>query len=145
MTAKEYMEQARYLDMQINSKIEQIRNLNELATKATTVYSDMPHSPNRNTSRMEETVVKIIDLEREIDRDIDALVNLKREIMRVVNRIESAEYRTILEMRYLQFKKWEQIALLMSTDFRWVYRMHGRALNEVQKIINSPLKAIESH
>ena len=141
MTAKEYMEQARYLDMQINSKIEQIRNLNELATKATTVYSDMPHSPNRNTSRMEETVVNIIDL----DRDIDALVNLKREIMRVVNRIESAEYKTILEMRYLQFKKWEQIALLMSTDLRWVYRMHGRALNEVQKIINSPLKAIESH
>ena len=70
MTAKEYMEQARYLDMQINSKIEQIRNLNELATKATSVYSDMPHSPNRNTSRMEETVVKIIDLESEIDRDI---------------------------------------------------------------------------
>ena len=69
MTAKEYMEQARYLDMQINSKIEQIRNLNELATKATTVYSDMPHSPNRNTSRMEETVVKIIDLESEIGKD----------------------------------------------------------------------------
>lgn len=145
MTAKEYMERARYLDMQINSKIEQVRSLNELATKVTTVYSDMPHSPNRNTSRMEETVVKIIDLESEIDRDIDALVNLKREIMRVVNRIEPAEYRTILEMRYLQFKKWEQIALLMSKDLRWVYRMHGRALNEVQKIINSPLKAIESH
>ena len=145
MTAKEYMEQARYLDMQINSKIEQVRSLNELATRVTTVYSDMPHSPNRNTSRMEETIAKIIDLESEIDRDIDALVDLKREMMRVVNSIESAEYRTILEMRYLQFKKWEQIALQMSTDLRWVYRMHGRALNEVQKIINSPLKTIESH
>ena len=145
MTAKEYMEQARYLDMQINSKIEQVRSLNELATRVTTVYSDMPHSPNRNTARMEETIAKIIDLESEIDRDIDALVDLKREIMRVVNSIESAEYRTILEMRYLQFKKWEQIALQMSTDLRWVYRMHGRALNEVQKIINSPLKTIESH
>ena len=145
MTAKEYMEQARYLDMQINSKIEQVRSLNELATRVTTVYSDMPHSPTRNTSRMEETIAKIIDLESEIDRDIDALVDLKREIMRVVNSIESAEYRTILEMRYLQFKKWEQIALQMSTDLRWVYRMHGRALNEVQKIINSPLKTIESH
>ena len=145
MTAKEYMEQARYLDMQINSKIEQVRSLNELATRVTTVYSDMPHSPNRNTSRMEETIAKIIDLESEIDRDIDALVDLKREIMRVVNSIESAEYRTILEMRYLQFKKWEQIALQMSTDLRWVYRMHCIALNEVQKIINSPLKTIESH
>lgn len=145
MTAKEYMEQARYLDMQINSKIEQVRTLNELATKVTTVYSDMPHSPNRNTGRMEETIAKIIDLESEIDRDIDALVDLKREIMRVVNSVESAEYRTILEMRYLQFKKWEQIALLMSTDLRWVYRMHGRALKEVQQIINTPLKTIESH
>lgn len=145
MTAKEYMEQARYLDMQINSKIEQVKTLNELATKVTTVYSDMPHSPNRNTGRMEETVAKMIDLESEIDRDIDALVDLKREIMRVVNSVESAEYRTILEMRYLQFKKWEQIALLMSTDLRWVYRMHGKALKEVQQIINTPLKTIESH
>ena len=145
MTAKEYMEQARYLDMQINSKIEQVRTLNELATKVTTVYSDMPHSPNRNTRRMEETIAKIIDLESEIDRDIDALVDLKREIMRVVNSVESAEYRTILEMRYLQFKKWEQISLLMSTDLRWVYRMHGKALKEVQQIINTPLKTIESH
>lgn len=145
MTAKEYMEQARYLDMQINSKIEQVRTLNELATKVTTVYSDMPYSPNRNTGRMEETIAKIIDLESEIDRDIDALVDLKREIMRVVNSVESAEYRTILEMRYLQFKKWEQIALLMSTDLRWVYRMHGKALKEVQQIINTPLKTIESH
>ena len=127
MTAKEYMEQARYLDMQINSKIEQVRSLNELATRVTTVYSDMPHSPNRNTSRMEETIAKIIDLESEIDRDIDALVDLKREIMRVVNSIESAEYRTILEMRYLQFKKWEQIALQMSTDLRWVSRMPSSA------------------
>ena len=100
MTAKEYMEQARYLDMQINSKIEQVRNLNELATKVTTVYSDIPHNLNRNTSSMEETVLKIIDLESEINKDIDALVNLKREIMCVVNRIEPAEYRTILEMRY---------------------------------------------
>ena len=40
MTAKEYMEQARYLDMQINSKIEQIRNLNELA------QSKQKHFPN---------------------------------------------------------------------------------------------------
>lgn len=119
--------------------------MNELATKVTTVYSDMPHSPNRNTGRMGETIAKIIDLESEIDRDIDALVDLKREIMRVVNSVESAEYRTILEMRYLQFKKWEQIALLMSTDLRWVYRMHGRALKEVQQIINTPLKTIESH
>lgn len=135
MTAKEYMEQARFLDMQINSKTEQLKALNELATKVTTVYSDMPHSPNRNTSRMEETIAKIIDLENEIDKDINILVDLKKEIIGVVSKVGTPEYRTILEMRYLQFKKWEQIALLMSTDLRWVYRMHGKALKEVHEII----------
>ena len=121
MTAKEYMEQARYLDMQINSKIEQIRNLNELATKATTVYSDMPHSPNRNTSRMEETVVKIIDLESEIDRDIDALVDLKREIQAVINNVEDEKYRILLELRYINQMSWEEIAVHLGYDLRYEY------------------------
>ena len=33
MTAKEYLGQARFLDMRINSKIQQDASLNELATK----------------------------------------------------------------------------------------------------------------
>ena len=49
MTAKEYMEQARYLDMQINSKIEQIRNLNDKSYNSLQRYaaqSKQKHFPN---------------------------------------------------------------------------------------------------
>ena len=131
MTAKEYMEQARYLDMQINSNIEQVRTLNELATKVTTVYSDMPHSPNRNTGRMEETIAKIIDLESEIDRDIDALVDLKREIQTVINNIEDEKYRVLLELRYINQKSWEEIANQLGYDLRYTHKIHGRALQKI--------------
>lgn len=131
MTAKEYMEQARYLDMQINSKIEQVRTLNELATKVTTVYSDMPHSPNRNTGRMEETIAKIIDLESEIDRDIDASVDLKREIQTVINNIEDEKYRVLLELRYINQKSWEEIANQLGYDLRYTHKIHGRALQKI--------------
>ena len=113
MTAKEYMEQARYLDMQINSKIEQVRSLNELATKVTTVYSDMPHSPNRNTSRMEETIAKIIDLESEI------------------NNVEDEKYRILLELRYINQMSWEEIAVHLGYDLRYTHKIHGRALQKV--------------
>ena len=47
MTAKEYLSQARYLDNRIKSKLLQIDSLNELATRCTPSYSDMPKSPNR--------------------------------------------------------------------------------------------------
>ena len=73
MTAKEYLGQARFLDMRINSKIQQVASLNELATKCTATISDMPGNPNRGGSRMADAVIKIIDLQEEINRDIDKL------------------------------------------------------------------------
>ena len=56
MNAKEYLKQAFYLDKRINSKLEQVESLNALATKATSTLSDMPKSPNRGTSKLEDKV-----------------------------------------------------------------------------------------
>lgn len=70
MTAKEYLSQARFLDDRINSKIQQISSLNELATKCTATISDMPHSPNSGGSTMADAVCKIVDLQEEINKDI---------------------------------------------------------------------------
>lgn len=48
MTAKEYLSQAYKIDNDINSKLEQVASLRDLATKATSTMSDTPGSPNRN-------------------------------------------------------------------------------------------------
>lgn len=79
MNAKEYLSQARFLDARINAKIKQLDGLNTLATNATSVLSGMPHSPNRGTSKLETIIVKIVDLQEEINHDIDELVDLKRD------------------------------------------------------------------
>ena len=79
MTAKEYLSQVLYIDQRINCKLEQVMRLRENATKATATLSDMPHSDSPNLKSMENTICKIVDLEREINRDIDQLVDLKAE------------------------------------------------------------------
>ena len=106
MTAKEYLGQAYRLDQRINSKIEQVSSLNELATKCTTSLTGMPRNPNHATSRMADVVAKIIDLQAEINRDIDTLVDLKREIVSVIK-----------DMGY---------------DLRYLHKLHNRALMEVK-------------
>lgn len=131
MTAKEYLGQARFLDMRINSKIQQVASLNELATKCTATISDMPGNPNHGGSRMADAVIKIIDLQEEINRDIDKLVELKREIMEVIRAVPNAEYQTVLEKRYLCFSAWEQIAVDMNYSIQHIHRMHSAALNEI--------------
>ena len=131
MTAKEYLSQARFLDNRINSKIQQVSSLNELATKCTDTISDMPHSPNSGGSTMADAVCKIIDLQEEINKDIDRLVDLKREIMGVIKAVPNVEYQTILEKRYLCFISWEQIAVDMNYSMQHIHRMHSSALKEI--------------
>ena len=136
MTAKEYLSQARYLDARINSEIRQVADLNELATKATTTLTGMPHNPNHGRSTMADCVAKIVDLQTEINADIDALVDLKRSILETIKAVANVEMQTILEKRYLCFQSWEQIAASMNYDIRWLYRLHGKALKEVDGIIS---------
>ena len=134
MTAKEYLSQAYRIDHRINSKIEQVQSLRDLAAKATATLSDMPRSASPNVHRMEDVIAKMVDLESEINADLTRLINLKHEIVTVVKCVESPELQTLLELRYLCFMTWEQIAVELHFDLRWVHRLHNRALNEVEAI-----------
>lgn len=128
MTVKEYLGQAYRLDQRINSKLEQLESLNGLATKCTSTLTGMPKKPSHSTSMMADAVAKIVDLQAEINRDIDLLVDLKCEMVRVIKNVEHAEYQTLLELRYLCFKTWEQIAVDMNYSIDNVYRIHRKAL-----------------
>ena len=136
MTAKEYLGQARLLDQRIDAKIEQAASLRILATKATSTLSDVAPSGTRNVYRMEDIIVKLVDLENEINCDIDNLVDLKREIMDSIHSIRDLDHRTVLEMRYLCFKPWEQIAVEMGCSIDNVYKLHQKALKKLEATLS---------
>ena len=131
MNAKEYLKQAFYLDKRINSKLEQVESLNALATKATSTLSDMPKSSNRGTSKLEDTIIKIVELQEEISKDIDKLVDLKKEIANSIYSLKDKEEQTVLEKRYLCFNSWEQIAVDMNFSIQHIFRLHSKALKNI--------------
>lgn len=131
MTTKEYLSQAFSLDQRINCKLEQIARLRELAEKATQTLSDMPGSATRNTHRMEETIIKMIDLENEINDDIDKLIDIKRGITYLISVVTNPDEQILLELRYLCFKTWEQIAADTGYSIQNVYKLHSRALKNL--------------
>ena len=127
MTAKEYLNQAYRLDQRINSKIEQVASLNDLAVKCTSTITGMPHNPNRSDS-MADAIAKIVDLLEQIQRDVGSLVDLKAEIIGVIKAVEDIEHQTLLEKRYLCFLPWEQIAVDMGYTIDNVFKVHKKAL-----------------
>ena len=132
MNAKEYLSQARNLDQRIITKTQMIDSLNDLATRCTTTYSDMPKSPNHGNSRLEECVMKIMDLEEQILHDMDKLVDLKKEITYVIRSISNSEYQDLLAKRYICCESWEKIAVDMNYELRYIHKLHSRALQEVK-------------
>ena len=132
MNPKEYLSQARWLDMRISSKLQQVESLHGLATKASSTLSDAPRSGTRNVQRMEDIILKIVALENEINGDIDRLVDLKRDITESIHAVENMEHQNLLEKRYLCLMTWEQIAAENGCSVRNIHLMHGEALKKVR-------------
>ena len=131
MTAKEYLNQAYWLDRRIDSKLEQLSALKDMATKTTSAMTDDVVSHTRNVHSMQDVVAKIIDMQAEINADIDRLVDLKSEIMHVIKAVKNPEHQTLLELRYLCFKSWEYVAEQMGYNVRHIYRLHDEAVEQI--------------
>ena len=106
---------------------EEIALWNAQVTKITTGYSPMPlHSAYEN--KMQTAVIKIIELKSELyDRLIDA-TELRRSIQRTVDLVEEARFRNLLTYRYIDTLKWEKISDKLHVEFRYVLRLHNKAL-----------------
>ena len=136
MNAKTYLRQVEVLDHRIDSKIAILGNLKEMATKTTSIMSDVVVCRTRNTHSMEDVIVKIVDMQEQINRDIDRLVDLKREIMDVLDEVKDMNFRLILEKRYLCFESWPKIGEDMGHSDRWAQLKHQAALRVVQQILD---------
>ena len=135
MTAREYLEQAYRLDQRIDSKLMQVSALRSMVEKRASIIRKDPIQHRLNATLQEEVIIKIVDMERETDAEIDRLVDLKREISRTIGMIDDPELQVLLELRYLNYLKWPEIAKEIHCTENNVYKMHRRALEKMEKII----------
>lgn len=139
MTAKEYLMQVMRADRMIDNKLHEIQELRRMSVSITSALKDAGEcgggSGGGSSDKVGVMVSKIIDMENELDREIDKLVDLKREVMSVIDQLETTKCE-ILYKRYLQNKTWEKIAVETGYSYVWVCKLHGRALQDVERILN---------
>ena len=137
MTAKEYLNRGRRLDELIDSKLREIDRLRRLSTSVSSPPADTERaSGGLPQSRVENTVVKIVALEEEINAETDRLVDIHREIRTAIESLNSPKERLILRERYINDLGWEDIAVKLNYSVRQVLRVHGQALKNFAKVIN---------
>jgi len=128
MNAKEYLSQAWYLDKRIKTKERQLDWLRSHAVYVSPKLAEVPKAPSIRRSPVEEAVVRITELETEINTSIARLMQLKVEIADVIHSVNSMECETLLEMRYLAFLSWDQVAAQLNYSQDYIYHLHRKAL-----------------
>lgn len=132
MTAKEYLRQAYRLDQKINSDLEEVAALREMASSVSSPQlSERVQTSRKGDAPFVRCLEKIIELEDKINKEIDLLVELKKEIRMVITTVEDTDERMVLKYRYVHNYTWEQIGNELHADARTVRRWHGKALLHV--------------
>lgn len=134
MTAKEFMKQHERIVEKIRQIEIQIYDIEQTLGVKGVNYDSQPHGSGISQVT-ESTATKLIEL-REVQRDlVDKLWTKRIEIERVIFMIENATFAELLQRKYIRLQKWEDIATDMKFDSRYIYKLHGKALVEVDKFI----------
>lgn len=124
---KQYLLRYRQAEREVQLLMEEKERLLALATKVTPSLSGEAHGSGGG-DRVGTATEKIIQCEEEINRAVDRAVDLRNEIKGAIATVPDWKLREILTRRYILGQKWEQVAWEMSLEFRWVRRLHGRAI-----------------
>ena len=76
-----------------NSRLSELQQFRSLSEKVNQTYRDMLCGTSQSNSRLEEVIVKIIDLSHEINADIDRLEDMTYEARKRFEALENPENR----------------------------------------------------
>lgn len=142
MTAKEYLNQIREKDAAINRMIRQKENLKGmLYTIGSPGTGEKVQTSKSGSSRYEELFAKISEKEDEINNEIDDLVGLKIRICKQINELPDDVHISVLYERYVELKSWNQISDDMNYNVRYLFHIHGAALNEFYQMYEQEINA----
>lgn len=129
---KEKLRSAYTLQRLVDAGVAELQNLRDSAGKITPAYSLAPGSCGTG-QRIENDTAKIVDLENTLMADKKRLVEAVAEIKKLIALVDEPLLNRILEKRYLQYQKWEQIAVDLGYAWAQIHRLHSKALNYILK------------
>ena len=126
--AKEYFAQIRKTDRLIQRLTDTVNTLRSGLTSQSYELKPDKVQTSGPKDTLGETIVKIMSLEDDINTRIDELVEQKADAMRRIQNVPDQDQQNILIARYVNGKKWLDIAFDLNFSISQVYKIHGKAL-----------------
>lgn len=130
---KEYLKSYRRAKTEARSIEESIMELRTNKMYPSICEQDgMPHGSGG--SDLSGYAARLDELERRLQAKKWECINLYHQIMADIMAMPEATERTLLQYRYISGWTWERIAVEMDFTYRWVLKLHGKALNNFKTV-----------
>ncbi|MBR5544876.1 MAG: hypothetical protein IKU66_05320 [Clostridia bacterium] len=136
MKARAFLEQVKKIDKMIENKLAEVEKWKQIAQGLGGSGADADKvKSSGKPDKMAEAVAKYVDLENEINEHIDQLIEVKKDVLTVIEMLNVIEY-DFLYKHYFDFEDVGEIAYKMGRSYSWATTTHARALASVQKILD---------
>lgn len=134
METKEFLSQPKRLDLQIKNKLIEKQQWRDLALGITANMEGERVQASTSQQKMADAIAKCIDMEAEIDNLIDRLIDKKKEVIEVIEQVDSPIEYDVLHRIYVQYMTLQEVSDHYHKEYGWATTTHGRALKSVQEI-----------
>lgn len=129
MTAKEYLEYIRSLETRLRMKEERIAQLQHDICSLQALDYAKDKITGGSPIDVSDKIARLDELIRDTNREWDELIEMREQAKSFISKLESATQQEVLTKRYIQNKRWEQIAVEMNITWRHTFRIHRAALD----------------
>ena len=127
--AKELLKELQDLDMDIQSRIDEI---NELSSPK---WTDVK-AQGGQTRKVDDVYTQLVVMKEAIEQDTKEVINRKLELGRLINKLKNPKYRTVLRMTYINKMYVDDICDSMGgMSSPTYYRLKKQAVNELDVIL----------
>ena len=134
--AQIFLEQVEKLDARIRNKLIEKKQWMDIALGITANMDGERVQSSGGKSKMANAIERCVDMEAEIDRLVDELVDTKKEVIQVIESLDNAAEYAVLHRRYIQRQDLQEIADHYGYEYGWATTTHGRALKGVKDILD---------
>lgn len=134
--AQKFLERVEMIDTIIENKLIEQRQWKALAYSITANMEGERVQSSGSKSKMADAVIKCLTLADEIPECVDKLIAEKQKVVQTIEKLYSPTEYKILHLRYIQYIPLSQIAEKLDWEYSRVTTAHGRAVKNVERIMN---------
>ena len=132
--AKELLTELQSLDMDIQSRIDEINEL-EAGLLSSPKWTDVKVQ-NGQVRKIDDVYAQLITMKQEIERDVKEIIDRKLELSKLINKLSNPKYRTVLRMTYINKMYVDDICDKMEISRTTFYTWRGLAISELNDLLN---------